>query len=74
MQGESLKHCRAKRSPMFYVGDKYKLISEIKQYFPKTINNFIEPFVGGGTVFLNVQAERYLLNDIDEYVCKLHLF
>jgi DNA adenine methylase len=36
---------KIKRSPLFYVGDKYKLIKEIRQYFPKNINNFIEPFV-----------------------------
>lgn len=63
-----------KRSPLFYVGDKYKLIEEIKQYFPSNINNFIEPFTGGGTVFLNVQANKYLLNDIDKNICDLHKF
>ena len=59
---------------MFYVGDKYKLIKEIKQYFPKNINRFIEPFVGGGTVFLNVEAKEYILNDIDENIYNLHIF
>lgn len=59
---------------MFYVGDKYKLIKEIKQYFPKNINTFIEPFVGGGTVFLNVEANSYILNDIDKNIYNLHLF
>lgn len=63
-----------KRSPMFYVGDKYKLIKEIKQYFPKDINTFIEPFVGGGTVSLNTEANNYILNDIDKNVYNLHLF
>jgi len=65
---------KIKRSPMFYVGDKYKLIKEIKQYFPKNINTFIEPFVGGGTVFLNVEANSYILNDIDKNIYNLHLF
>jgi len=65
---------KIKRSPMFYVGDKYKLIGEIKQYFPKNIDTFIEPFVGGGTVFLNTQANQYILNDIDKNVYKLHNF
>lgn len=59
---------------MFYVGDKYKLIKEIKQYFPKNINTFIEPFVGGGTVFLNVEANSYILNDIDKNIYNIHLF
>lgn len=57
---------------MFYVGDKFKLIAEIKKLFPKNINKFIEPFVGGGTVFLNINANQYLLNDIDTNVINLH--
>ena len=60
------------RSPLFYVGDKYKLVKEIKQHFPTNIGRFIEPFVGGGSVFLNVDAETYLLNDIDSYVIDIH--
>lgn len=62
------------RSPLFYVGDKYKLITEIKTYFPKQISTFVEPFVGGGSVFLNVMADKYLLNDIDEHVIQLHQY
>ena len=65
---------KIRRSPMFYVGDKYKLIKEIKQYFPKNINTLIEPFVGGGTVFLNVEAKKYILNDIDTNIYNLHIF
>ena len=33
-----------KRSPFFYVGDKFKLISQLKSNFPKDIDRFIEPF------------------------------
>ncbi len=60
------------RSPMFYVGDKYKLIREIRTHFPAHINRLIEPFVGGGSVMMNVDANGYLLNDIDSYVIGLH--
>ena len=69
-----MKKEKINRSPLFYVGDKYKLIKEIKTHFPKTINQLIEPFVGGGSVYLNVKAERYLLNDIDKNVIKIHNF
>lgn len=62
------------RSPLFYVGDKYKLLKEIIPIFPKKIERFIEPFTGGGSVFLNVPAEKFLLNDIDKYVYSLHIF
>ena len=60
------------RSPLFYVGDKYKLIREIRTHFPTHINRLIEPFVGGGSVMMNVDAEKYLLNDINNYVIALH--
>lgn len=62
----------SRRSPFFYVGDKYKLIDEIKRYFPDHIHQFVEPFVGGGSAFMNVEADSYILNDIDHYVIQLH--
>lgn len=63
-----------RRSPLFYVGDKYKLLSQITTQFPDKINRFVEPFVGGGSVFLNVSANEYMLNDIDKNICGLHKF
>ena len=63
-----------RRSPLFYVGDKYKLIEQLLALFPKEINNFYEPFVGGGTVFLNIEAKKYYLNDIDRNIISIHKF
>ncbi len=60
------------RSPLFYVGDKYKLIKEIRTHFPGKINRLIEPFVGGGSVFMNIDADSFLLNDIDSNVISIH--
>ena len=60
------------RSPLFYVGDKYKLVREIRTHFPAHINRLIEPFVGGGSVMMNVDADGFLLNDINSYVINLH--
>ena len=28
------------RSPLFYMGDKFKLLDQLKDKFPKKINNF----------------------------------
>ncbi len=63
-----------RRSPFFYVGDKYKLLPQLEENFPKDIDRFIEPFCGGGSVFLNTDANQYLLNDIDTYMVQLHKF
>ena len=63
-----------KRSPFFYVGDKYKLLPQLEEHFPKNIDRFIEPFCGGGSVFLNTEANQYLINDINKYMISLHKF
>lgn len=60
------------RSPLFYVGDKYKLMPEIKSYMPMYIDKYIEPFVGGGSSFLNVKANEYIVNDIDTGIISIH--
>ncbi len=65
---------KVKRSPLFYVGDKYRLMNQLINLFPKEVNDFYEPFVGGGTVFLNVKAKKYFLNDIDKHLVNIHKF
>lgn len=62
------------RSPFFYVGDKYKLMSQLRRLFPQNISMYVEPFVGGGSSLLNTSAETFWANDIDGNVIKLHKF
>lgn len=62
------------RSPFFYVGDKYRLMNQLLDLFPTKIENFYEPFVGGGSVFLNIEAKRYFLNDVDKRLVDIHKF
>lgn len=61
-----------KRSAVHYVGGKLKLLPQLFPHFPENINNFIEPFTGGGVVPLNLEAKHYYLNDINNYVVELH--
>lgn len=60
------------RSPFFYVGDKYRLMPQLQQLFPRNISIYVEPFAGGGSSFINTQAEKYIVNDINFYVVELH--
>ena len=60
------------RSPLFYVGDKYKLVSQLLRFFPKKISKYVEPFYGGGSSSLQVTAKEYVFNDIDPYIIALH--
>lgn len=65
---------KIKRSPLFYVGDKYKLMKQLIGLFPQEVDTFYEPFVGGGTVFLNIKANKYYLNDNDKNLINIHKF
>ena len=63
---------RAKRSPFFYVGDKYKLMPQLNELMPEKIGKYVEPFVGGGSSLINTVSDIYIANDIDSNVILLH--
>ena len=56
------------KSPINYIGNKYKLISQIIPLFPEKISTFVDMFGGSGTVLINTDAEHYIYNDINPYV------
>lgn len=56
------------KSPLNYVGGKYKLLKEILPLFPKDIHIFVDLFGGGFNVGVNVEAEHIIYNDICEPV------
>ncbi|KMK50770.1 DNA adenine methylase [[Actinobacillus] muris] len=67
-----MQELKPKRSPLFYVGDKYKLMNQLNKLFPSNINRFIDIFCGGGSASLNTKANHYVLNDANSYVIELH--
>lgn len=56
------------KSPINYVGNKYRLIKQIIPLFPQKISVFVDAFGGSGTVLMNTEAEHYIYNDINPYV------
>lgn len=56
------------KSPINYVGNKYRLIKQIIPLFPKKISMFVDAFGGSGTVLMNTEADYYIYNDINPYV------
>jgi DNA adenine methylase len=52
-------------------GGKYRLVNRIHNLLPKG-KQLIEPFVGGGAVFLNTAFEQYLLNDANRDLISLY--
>ena len=56
-----------------WAGGKRKLLPQIKEYFPSKINNYYEPFVGGGAVFLNMQLSHPIINDFNGELINTYL-
>jgi len=48
-----------------WAGSKRKLITTLQEYIGQPNYRLIEPFVGSGTVFLNIKAESYILSDLN---------
>ena len=46
-----------------YTGGKYKEYLQIKDFFPNEINNYYEPFFGGGGVFFRLKEENKIKGD-----------
>ena len=56
------------QSPIAWAGSKRILAAEIYKRLPKKINDYYEPFLGSGAVFLNLNKNKYnyaILNDIN---------
>lgn len=59
------------KSPLNYVGGKFKLLPQILPLFPDNVNVFIDLFSGGSNVAVNVKANKYLINDTETEVIRL---
>lgn len=59
------------KSPMNYIGGKYKLLPQILPYFPNYIGTFVDLFSGGCNVAINVNANRIICNDINKKIIEL---
>lgn len=56
------------KSPMNYIGNKYRIIGQIQRWFPKRIHTMVDLFCGGGDVAVNTAAEHIIANDINYHV------
>ena len=64
------------KSPLNYVGGKYKLLGEMLPFFPTDINRFVDLFGGGFNVGINIDCKHAVYNDIETNVTNLlkHLY
>lgn len=55
-----------------WAGGKEKELLYIKKNLPKKINRYIEPFVGGGAVYFNINIKDSYINDKSEELINLY--
>ena len=60
------------KSPLNYVGGKYKLLPQLLEHFPKEINTFLDMFSGGFNVGINVDSKKTICNDINSFIIDLY--
>jgi len=51
------------KSPLNYIGGKYKILGQIIPLLPSNIKCFVDLFAGGCNVGMNVKAETIIFND-----------
>ncbi len=61
------------KSPLNYIGGKYKILSQILPLFPEKINQFVDLFAGGGNVGINTNAKKVYFNDNLIYLIEMFL-
>ena len=46
-------------------GNKTKHLKKILKYIPDDYNTYIEPFIGSGSLFLYLEPEKWIINDLN---------
>ncbi|MDO8930494.1 MAG: DNA adenine methylase, partial [Bacteroidota bacterium] len=49
-----------------WAGGKTQMISDILKFTPKNFNKYIEPFIGGGAVYFNLNHPKSIIADSNE--------
>ena len=59
------------KSPMNYIGNKYRILPQIQKWFPEDISTMVDIFSGGCDVVINTRANKKIANDINHYVIQI---
>lgn len=57
------------QSPLNYIGNKSRVIDDIKRELPPEIDTFIDAFGGGFNVGININCNHIVYNEINHFVC-----
>ncbi len=58
-----------------WVGGKRQLLEQLKSHLPSHLNKnlYVEPFIGGGALFLNLQPKKGIINDSNSELINAYL-
>ena len=71
VQNNTLSSKKYIKSPLNYIGGKYKLLPQILPHFPNDIATFIDLFSGGANVAINVRSDKIICNDINSKIIEM---
>lgn len=60
------------KSPLNYIGGKFKILEQLFYFFPQNINNFVDLFAGGLDVSININANNIFCNDINYKLIEIY--
>ncbi len=49
-----------------WAGGKTQLLAELHKHVPKNYNQYIEPFIGGGAMYFNLNPDKAIISDSNE--------
>ena len=53
-------------------GGKWDEIKHFKQFIPKKYSVYLEPFIGGGSVFWNLEPKKAVISDVHKELIDLY--
>lgn len=56
-----------------WAGGKRWLVQQYPDLFPKRYNRFIEPFIGGGSVFFSLRPQEAIISDINSELIEAYI-
>lgn len=59
------------KSPLNYIGGKYKLLPQLIPLFPQSTETFVDLFCGGGNVGVNANCKKIIFNDMNSILMEL---
>lgn len=67
----NLQNSKYIKSPLNYIGGKYKLLPQIMPLLPKNTETFVDLFCGGGNVGVNADCKKLVFNDMNTILMEM---